>query len=91
MSVEVTDVLVLGTGVAGTTAALAVCEANGFCYRHTAGPASGQCTDKRVARAVGVDQFHRMSGFRERSISAFGHRQAQAASGDDHVGDLFGQ
>jgi hypothetical protein len=32
-----------------------VCEADDFCYRHAAGPASGQRADKRVSSAVGVD------------------------------------
>ena len=49
-----------------------VCEADGFYYRRAAGPAGGQRADKRIARAVRVDQFYPMSGFRVRCIPAFG-------------------
>src|ERR1700722_8355437 len=51
-----------------------VCEANGFRYRYPAGEVSGQGADKCIGQGVGIDQFHRMSGFCIRSSPAFGHR-----------------
>ena len=54
-----------------------VCEADGFCYRCAAGPAGGQRANKCVARAVGVDQFHRMSGFGARGIPHIRQRRAE--------------